>query len=210
MTNARNPERHDELAGRSGNDYLQGTGAGYQSWGAEGPSGSVASGGMDDVSLQSSERTATEGQARGAPAPSLGSMLAGVGVGAALMFFLDPDRGARRRNVVRDQVMSTARSLGESLRDRSVDARNRARGRAVELRARLVEEDVPDEQLVARVRAELGHHVDRVRPIEVTADAGTVILSGSAPADEMPKILAAAESVRGVARVENQLDVRAD
>lgn len=210
MTNASNRESHNPGAGRSGNDYLQGTGAGYQSWRAEGPSGSVASGGLDDVSLQSSEGMAAGGQTRGAPAPSLGTLLAGVGVGAALMFFLDPDRGARRRNVVRDQVMSTARSLRESLRDRSVDARNRARGRAVELRARLVEEDVPDEQLVARVRAELGHHVDRVRPIEVTADGGTVTLRGSALPDELPKIVAAAGSVRGVARVENQLDVRAE
>lgn len=136
------------------------------------------------------------------------TLLAGVGAGIVLAYFLDPGRGARRRHVVADRTTSTARRLRRRANEAAVDARNRARGVAAEVRARRREESVSDDQLVARVRAELGHHVEHARAIEVSAEDGTVTLRGTVLAAEVPGVVGAVARVRGVARVENQLDVR--
>lgn len=212
MENDRNMNRQGGSSGRSGNDFLQRSGAGYESWAADGPSGVAASGGVGDAELQGAglawERSRSDAGGDGTSRP--GTLLAAVGLGAALMYFLDADSGARRRNVLRDQIASASRQLADALRDRSAHARNRAVGTVAEVRGRLEEEDVSDEQLVARVRAELGHHVERLRPIEVTAENGTVTLSGSVPAEDLPAVLAATEKVRGVQHVENRLAPRAE
>jgi hypothetical protein len=38
-----------------------------------------------------------------------GTVLTGFGIGASLMYFLDPERGRRRRALVRDQLAHTIR-----------------------------------------------------------------------------------------------------
>src|SRR4051812_46910406 len=96
-------------------------------------------------------------------------LLSGIGIGAALMYFIDPDRGTRRRHVLRDKANSAARSLADDARDAVQNARNHGQGVVAEARRRLREEQVTGEQLVARIRAELGHHVERARAIEVVA-----------------------------------------
>jgi osmotically-inducible protein OsmY len=133
------------------------------------------------------------------------TLLAGVGIGAALAFFLEPSSGARRRHLVGDKALSLARRGGRTLRGAATGVQDRATGAAAELRGRLQDEDVSDEQLVARVRAELGRHTERARPIEVVADGGTVILRGPVLADDISEVVAAVSSVRGVSRVDNQL-----
>jgi osmotically-inducible protein OsmY len=91
---------------------------------------------------------------------------------------------------------------------RSVGVRNRARGAAAELRN--IRDDNPsDDQLVARVRAELGHHVEHARAIDVVAEHGRVTLRGPVLSSELDDVLSAARKVRGVDRVDNQLDVHA-
>lgn len=139
------------------------------------------------------------------------TLLAGIGIGAALMYFLDPARGARRRHLVGDKALRAGRVAQREAADLADDARNRARGLVSETRGRLQDETLTDDQLVARVRAELGHHVEHARAIEVVADAdsGTVTLRGPVLAQELPKIVATVGAVRGVSRVENQLDVQA-
>jgi hypothetical protein len=46
-------------------------------------------------------------------------LMAGIGLGTGLMFFLDPSRGKQRRAAVRDQAKRTSRQLGRVAR--SVD-----------------------------------------------------------------------------------------
>ena len=41
-----------------------------------------------------------------------------MAAGAAAMYFLDPDRGARRRSVARDRLMATARDVQHQHQDR--------------------------------------------------------------------------------------------
>ena len=54
--------------------------------------------------------------------------LFGMLVGAGLAYFLDPDRGARRRAEVRDQLMQARQDLEESARTRAREMRGRAGG----------------------------------------------------------------------------------
>lgn len=123
------------------------------------------------------------------------------------MYFLDPDRGGRRRALIRDQAVRALRSTRRSVRDRAVDVRNRAAGKVTELRNARSEARPSDEQLIARVRSELGHHVEHVRPIQVTAENGRVVLRGPVLREELDDVLAAVRSVRGVSDVDNQLEV---
>ena len=136
------------------------------------------------------------------------TLLLGVGIGAALMYFLDPGRGARRRALVRDQATSALRSGRQRVQERAVDLRNRASGAVAEARGRMQDEAVSDEQLVARVRSQLGHHAEHARAVEVAAQGGTVTLRGQVPREEVDDVLAAVRKVRGVERVENELAVQ--
>lgn len=136
------------------------------------------------------------------------TLLAGIGIGAALMYFLDPVGGGRRRALVRDQAAGAVNSAERELTARSSDLRNRARGAAAELR-NMGDDRPSDDQLVARVRAELGHHVEHARAIDVVAEQGRVTLRGPVLSSELDDVLATARKVRGVHQVENQLDVHA-
>jgi len=136
------------------------------------------------------------------------ALLAGLGLGAALMYFFDPDRGTRRRHLASDQAGRSLRKMARRLHDQAQNARNHARGKAVELGARLHEEQIDDDVLVARVRAELGHHVQHTSAIEVSAADGRIILSGPVLADELNDVTRTVTAVRGVRGVENRLEVR--
>jgi hypothetical protein len=136
------------------------------------------------------------------------AFVAGAGIGGALMYFLDPRGGARRRALVRDRTARAIRTGKEELHQEVEDARKRISGAVAEARGRMRREPVDDEQLVARVRAELGHHVDRTGAIEVAADRGTVSLRGEVSREELGDVLSAVRGVPGVKRVKNELDVR--
>ena len=60
--------------------------------------------------------------------------LAGFSAGAAAMYFLDPDRGARRRALVRDQVNSKALKASRAIKGKKEDLANRAYGTMMEAR----------------------------------------------------------------------------
>lgn len=138
---------------------------------------------------------------------TLGILVGGLGLGAALMYVLDPERGKRRRAVVRDKAVSGAHRAGERLAARSRDVANRARGVASELKSLTRDEEATDRVLEERVRAELGRVVTKAASIEVAAIAGTVVLSGAIVASEVDDLLSAARGVSGVKEVENRLEV---
>ena len=73
------------------------------------------------------------------------ALFGGLGIGAALMYMLDPGRGARRRAVARDKAAKYARIAGERLGKRSRDLKNRARGLAAEIQAPERKERLSDE-----------------------------------------------------------------
>lgn len=139
-----------------------------------------------------------------------GALLAGLGLGAALMYVLDPKRGARRRALIRDQANSALRTGRREFRRRTEDLKHRAEGAVAELRGRFKERNngaVDDEQLAERVRAELGHKVHHTSALDVTAHDGIVTLAGQIPREELPDVLATAKRVRGVEQVRDELRV---
>jgi gas vesicle protein len=134
------------------------------------------------------------------------SLLAGAAVGAAVAYMLDPDRGARRRAVVRDKIVRGANLTGRALDATARDMANRSRGIASAARTRWSGERVDDWRLVERVRAKLGRVSSHPRAIDVDARDGEVTLRGPILADEVDDVLGMAASIPGVCTLVNELE----
>lgn len=129
----------------------------------------------------------------------------GLALGAGLMYVLDPERGKRRRAMLRDQANHALNVAGTAYDKTAADLSNRTSGTLAELKARLRAEPVSDEVLRARVRAQLGRLVAHPHAIHVTAEEGKVTLSGPVFASELDHLLKGVAWVRGVVEVENRL-----
>jgi len=139
--------------------------------------------------------------------------LTGVGccaVGAGLMYLMDPQRGRSRRAWLADKVASVVRGTGRSLHRRGEDLANRAYGMAHETRAKFqASGPISSEQLLERIRSEMGRAVSHPWLIQVMADAnGTVTLTGRVLASEADRLISTIEAVRGVNLVVNRCDVK--
>jgi osmotically-inducible protein OsmY len=138
-------------------------------------------------------------------------LIFGVAIGAALMYFLDPDRGRRRRALVRDQVVHGAHEIEEAgmgMASRARHIRNKARGVVYETRTRFRREEVDDPVLEARVRSHLGRLVSDTSNIVVSAEHGRVTLRGSAPEAEVASLVDGVQGIPGVHDVINRLATR--
>ena len=133
--------------------------------------------------------------------------ISGLGLGAGAMFLLDPDRGRRRRALIKDQAIHISNTSRETLEKRTRDLRNRATGVIAETKARFGGQHVPDPILIDRVKTALGRYPIHDRAINVDADNGVVILGEDTLADEVNIILEAITAVRGVNDVVNNLTV---
>jgi CBS domain-containing protein len=74
------------------------------------------------------------------------TFLAGLGSGAALMYFLDPDRGRRRRALVSDQVTSLTNDAQDMIGKKQRDLSNRAQGLWHETRKAVTGSATPESQ----------------------------------------------------------------
>lgn len=137
----------------------------------------------------------------------LKTLLTSFGLGAGLMYFLDPQYGNRRRALVRDKANKLVNDLDVSLDKAMEDTRNRARGVLSEMIARLSDEGAPDWILEERVRSNLGRLAGRAGAAEVRADRGRIYLTGPVLREDVETIVKAAERTRGVYGVENELQV---
>lgn len=155
-------------------------------------------------------------RARGAverSTPLLPISLTGIGccaIGAGLMYLMDPHRGHSRRARLADKITSFARRTRRSISRTGEDWRNRAYGMAAETRSKFQDRGpISSEQLLQRVRSEMGRAVSHPRLIQVMADAnGTVTLTGRVLASESDLLISTVESVRGVNLVVNRMEVK--
>ena len=136
------------------------------------------------------------------------AFLCGLGLGAALMYFLDPDAGRRRRALVRDQVVRGGHALQDATEGAVQAAANRTSG-YIKRAQRAIEGEglAEDAVLEARVRAAMGHVVADLRDVAVRSENGCVILEGSATSGDAQELVACARRVRGVKDVDNRLRV---
>jgi len=137
----------------------------------------------------------------------LKTLVTTLGLGAGIMYFLDPQHGTRRRAMVVDKANRFVNNLDSSIDTAVEDARNRARGVLSEMTARLSDEDAPDWILEERVRSNLGRIARHTRAVDVRADDGRIYLTGPILREEEDAIVKAALRTRGVHGVENRLQV---
>lgn len=134
------------------------------------------------------------------------TLAGGLGLGAGLMYLLDPQRGGRRRALLRDKAVHATKVGRDGLGKTSRDLAHRSKGLLAETRSTLRREEPTDELLADRVRSRLGRLVTHPSAVEVTARDGRVTLSGPVLATELDRLLSGVEKVRGVREVENRLE----
>jgi uncharacterized membrane protein len=123
------------------------------------------------------------------------------------MYLSDPDRGRRRRALIRDRVRSTAIRSGDAIGVASRDLSNRIQGMRAKTgnlfsrRSRTTDDQI----LVERVRSKVGRAVTHPHAVKVHAQNGVVILSGPIFARERSQLLEAVRSVPGVKGIDDVL-----
>ncbi len=134
------------------------------------------------------------------------NFLAGIGTGAGLMYLLDPDRGRRRRALLRDKFSSGVIQSGHGMQKTWRDASNRAYGVVAAARSlRHRGDGAPDDVLEARVRSRLGRAAAHPHAIQVRLNNGHVVLEGPVLEQEVARVLAQVRAVPGVRSVEDRM-----
>jgi hypothetical protein len=134
--------------------------------------------------------------------------LQGAVIAGGLAYFLDPDRGARRRARARERVMRLAGRVEREIGAGTRDLEHRLVGALHEAGERWRHEDVnvPLPVLEARVRSALGRVCSHPHELDVIAREGGVIeLSGEIEDNHADEIVAAVRRVRGVRAVDDDL-----
>ena len=133
-----------------------------------------------------------------------------IGLGTTAAIALVAGLGKRRRQLVADRAGSLSRTATDRVSKRARDLRNRTRGVLAETRNRFSSEEVDDEQLEARIRSQLGHHVRHAGAITTSVQDGIATLTGDVLAAELGDALECVRRVRGVQEVRNRLSVHED
>ncbi len=128
--------------------------------------------------------------------------ISGMGLGAGIMYVLDPDRGNRRRAMAQQKLFRLANLAGDALDKGVRDLEHRAEGVAYEAVHLVRRERCSDEVLEQRVRSKLGRVACHPGSIEVRVRDGNVVLTGPVLRGECHEIERAVRHVRAVRNVE--------
>lgn len=135
---------------------------------------------------------------------TVAGIIAGVGIGAGCMYFLDPTGGKRRRSLLRDTIVHLSKVFKTGTNVATRDTANRVKGVVEEAKRFMHEESVDDAKLLDRVRTAVGR-VSSHPNVEVIVEDGIVTLLGPVVNKEKNGVLRAAKSVRGVQGVTNRM-----
>jgi osmotically-inducible protein OsmY len=126
-------------------------------------------------------------------------------IGAALVYFFDPQQGARRRNVLRDRTVAFFRRGGRRAARRIGSEAYGLKQKATHLREEPKTFD--DQTLKAKIESEVFRPADAPKgAVNVNVENGVVYLRGEVEQREIVEELEQrVRSVQGVERVENLL-----
>lgn len=129
------------------------------------------------------------------------------GAGAFTMYFLDPQRGKRRRVELKDALVHSGHRVQKFAGRFSRDFTHRFEGTVAETKGFFRDERVSDELLEQRVRSALGRAVSHPHAIDVKCKDGSVTLSGWILAEESKDLEEAVQAVRGSQEVATFLSI---
>jgi hypothetical protein len=128
-------------------------------------------------------------------------------LGATLMYFLDPDRGRRRRSIAIDKARKLRRRTQRALSVGTHDLENRVRGGFAEIGELFTRRERDDRKLEARIRTRLGRASSHPRAIEIDVKNGAVTVAGPVLLDEWRRVRHAIRSVRGITELDDRLEI---
>ena len=129
--------------------------------------------------------------------------LGGLGLGAALMYALDPQSGRRRRAIARDRLRHLGRQQRGFLARGGRDLGHRLEGGVHALGGG---DAASDRVLAERVRAALGRAVSHPSAIEVEVTGGYAVLTGHVLERETRELMRRVGRVAGVKAVDDRLE----
>jgi hypothetical protein len=124
----------------------------------------------------------------------------GALLGAGILYLMDPDRGERRRALVRDKFVRFGNDARWYANKQMRNANNHVRGTVAEYYSRWRDSrgEVSDEVLEERVRAQIGHVVSHPGSLDVVATGGHVTIAGPVLRGESEKLRERLDVTRGV------------
>lgn len=128
-----------------------------------------------------------------------------LGLGAGLMYVLDPNRGRRRRALARDRIAHAVHVLSAATNTTARDLSHRVHGLLAECSHLFSRKEVSDEALEARVRSKLGRAVSHPHAIAAAVNQGHVTLSGPVLSGEVKGLLKRVSKIPGVRMLRNAL-----
>ena len=136
---------------------------------------------------------------------TLARLAAAFAAGAAVMYYLDPQGGRRRRALVRDRGLAVGHQAQRTVRNKALNAADRTRGALARARAAFSDAPVDDDILHDRIRARLGHLVEHPGQLNVDVQQGYVILRGHASIEEIEDLTTQLPAMPGVVAVDNRI-----
>jgi hypothetical protein len=141
----------------------------------------------------------------------VGSAGIGAGLGAGLMYLLDPQGGRGRRAVARDKSVSALKNGGKAAAKTSRHLGNKTKGLVSQAGSKLRrgERDLSNdsEALLKQIRRQVRRAASHPMAVEVVVQEGNVVLHGLVLASEVEGLLAAIQTIEGIAAIENQLEI---
>lgn len=134
-------------------------------------------------------------------------VISAAGVGAGLMYLFDPDRGKRRRALLRNKAEHATKIAADAAGKTRRDVRNHLLGAVAEFESLFRSAEVNDDILEARVRSKLGRFVSHPHAIEAEVVDGLVTLGGPILIEELHPLLDAVIAIGGVKNIDNRLEV---
>lgn len=143
------------------------------------------------------------------PAPIKRWLLpAAVALGAAVMYFFDPDRGGRRRAVARDRSVAIVRRAVRRTRQRTRYVEGKAHGLVHEMRGEAPKPSPNDATLKHKIESEVLRNYDKSR-LSINVEDGVAVLRGELThPDDIKGLEHDVEHVAGVVGVRNLVHMR--